>query len=185
MKLQDATTLASDAKDREAILDATKQSERASQSTLMTAASVPLTPKPGSNTRTALSLGAGLSRELKDGMFVLVNHDAAVYEFESIPKPGVFGINLEAVRLSAPEVPYKITSVCQTHGDPTGLLIETTSPFDKRKVFIIACQGKVAYVHIPDEAAEKIFNEELNTRGKYNSRSKGGTSQRPKDGCQP
>ena len=62
--------------------------------------------------------------------------------------------------------PYKITSICQTTKEPVGLLIETISPYASKKVFIVACEGKDAYVDILDADEAKQLQAELNTYGK-------------------
>ena len=159
-------TADSTTEDKKQVALASQKLEQSAQETIAAAAAVLFTLREDSKTRYALSRKASCAEELKDGIFVVVEDDIALYEHASVQKPGAFGYQLQSVRLCSPGTPYKIESVCQTTREPMRLLLETESPVDQTKVFILACEGPDAYVDLPTTDERKRLQAEMATYGR-------------------
>ena len=124
-----------------------------------------MTLREDSKTRHALSMRAGFPEELKPNMFVRVGEHVALYEWAH-PADAAFGDPLEKIRECTTGNPYKIVTVTQTTTEPMGLRLETTSPTDGSKIFIMACEGHDRYVDLFSHNDQKMLAAEMTTYGK-------------------
>ena len=123
---------------------------------------MPLTLREDSKTRLALSLRAGYSGEMKPTMLVRVGQHATLHEW-ALPTDAAFDAPLVQVRECTQGNPYKIVTVTQTTTEPMGLRLETTSPTDGSKIFIMACEGRDRYVDLFSQDDQKMLATELTT----------------------
>ena len=138
--------------------------EQAHQATIEEAKHMPLTLREDSKTRLALSLRAGYSEEMKPTMIVRVGQHATLHEW-ALPADAAFDSPLVQVRECAKGNPYRIVTVTQTTTEPMGLRLETISPTDGSKIFIMACKGRDRYVDLWSQDDQQALATELTTFG--------------------
>jgi hypothetical protein len=149
--------------DKIAACCAAQDLEQAHQATIAEAKDMPLTLRDDSKTRLALSLRAGYSEEMKPTMIVRVGQHVTLHEW-ALPEGAIYA-PLVQVRECTQGNPYKIVTVTQTTTEPMGLRLETISPTDGSKIFIMACEGLDRYVDLFSQDDQKMLATELTTFG--------------------